>query len=137
CRAPVAGACRLVMEVASMRNVRIILASIGCVLLLMAGPDTANSITVVVGPWQITLTDLGVLPGGTASRGLAINNAGRIVGLATDSTFALQRPFWDASSGTVTGFAQNLDPASTAVPEEVNDIGQMVGTEVIRQGTLY
>jgi len=120
-----------------MRNVRIILASIGCVLLLMAGPDTANSITVVVGPWQITLTDLGVLPGGTASRGLAINNAGRIVGLATDSTFALQRPFWDASTGAVTGFAENFDPASTAVPEQINDIGQMVGTEVIREGTIY
>ena len=120
-----------------MRNVRIILASIAFVVLLIAGPDAANSITYVVGTWQITLTDLGVLPGGTASRALSINNVGRIVGLATDSTFALQRPFWDASSGTVTGFAQNLDPASTAVPEEVNDIGQMVGTEVIRQGTLY
>ena len=106
-------------------------------IFFMAGPNTANSITVVVGPWQITLTDLGVLPGGTASRALAINNAGRIVGLATDSTFALQRPFWDASTGAVTGFAENFDPASTAVPEQINDSGQMVGTEVIREGTIY
>jgi len=85
-----------------MRNVRVTLASIGCVLLLIAGTDAANSITFVVGTWQITLTDLGVLPGGTASRALAINNTGRVVGLATDSTFALLRPFWDASTGAVT-----------------------------------
>jgi len=120
-----------------MRNVRIVLASIGFVLLLTAGPDATNSITYIVGSWQITLTDLGVLPGGTASRGLAVNNAGRIIGLATDNMFALQRPFWDAGSGAVIGFADNFDPAATAVPEQINDLGQMVGTEVIRNGTLY
>src|SRR4029078_6204556 len=80
----------LLMEVANMRNVRSMLATIACVLLLMAGPDTANSITVVVGPWQITLTDLGVLPGGTASRGPAINNANMIVGSAIDTTLYIQ-----------------------------------------------
>jgi len=119
---------------ANMRHVRTILASIGFVLFLIAGTDAANSITYVVGAWQITLTDLGVLPGGTGSSALAINNVGRIVGLANDSTFALQRPFWDANSGAVTGFADNFDPASTAVPEQINDFGEIVGTEVIRQG---
>ena len=85
---------------------------------------------------KITLTDLGVLPGGTASRGLAINNAGRIVGLATDSTFALQRPFWDANSGAITGFAESFDSAGTSVPEQINDVGEMVGT-VEFGGRLY
>jgi probable HAF family extracellular repeat protein len=37
----------------------------------------------------------------------------------------------------VTGFAENFDPASTAAPEHIDGIGQMVGTEVIREGALY
>lgn len=105
--------------------------------MLIANSTAANSISYIVGNWQITLTDLGVLPGGTASRGLAINNGGRIVGLATDSTFALQRPFWDANSGGITGFADNFEPASTAVPEQINDIGQMVGSEDYGNGRLF
>ena len=111
-----------------MRTVKIIVATVAVAAMVIANTTATNSITYVVGNWQITLTDLGVLPGGTASRALAINNAGRIVGLATDSTFALQRPFWDADSGAITGFAQNFDSAGTSVPEQINDIGQLVGT---------
>ena len=112
-----------------MQTVKIIVVTVALAAMVIAHTTAANSITYVVGNWQITLTDLGVLPGGTASRALAINNVGRIVGLATDSTFALQRPFWDAISGAITGFAENFDPASTAVPEQIDDSGQMVGTE--------
>src|SRR6185295_4955293 len=97
----------------------------------------ANSVTRTVGTWQVTLTDLGLLPGGSASSGLAINNTGQIAGLATDSSFALQRPIWDANTGIIIGTADNWDPASTAVPEHRNDNGEMVGTEVIRHGTLF
>jgi uncharacterized membrane protein len=115
-----------------MRTVRISLATVGLAAMVMANSTAANSITFIVGAWHVTLTDLGVLPGGRASRGLSINNVGRIVGLATDSTFALQRPFWDANSGAIVGFAQNFDPASTAVPVHVyghgtNNLGQMAG----------
>jgi hypothetical protein len=125
------------VEGAIMRTVRIILATVALAAMVIANTTAANSITYVVGNWQITLTDLGVLPGGTASGALAINNVGRIVGLATDSTFALQRPFWDANSGAITGFADNFDPASTAVPEQINDIGQMVGSEDYGNGRLF
>jgi probable HAF family extracellular repeat protein len=97
----------------------------------------ANSVTFAVGTFQVTLTDLGLIPGGTASGGLAINNPGQIAGLANDSSFALQRPIWDASTGIIIGTADNLDPASTAIPEHRNDNGEMVGTEVIRSGTLF
>jgi probable HAF family extracellular repeat protein len=97
----------------------------------------ANSVTRTVGTWQVTLTDLGLLPGGSASSGLAINNTGQIAGLATDSSFALQRPIWDANTGIIIGTTDNWDPASTAVPEHRNDNGEMVGTEVIRHGTLF
>lgn len=111
------------MQTASIMVATVVMAAV------VIGQTTAlNSITYVVGNWQVTLTDLGVLPGGTASRAMAINNAGRVVGLATDSTFALQRPFWDANTGAITGFAENLDSAGTAVPEEINAAGETVGT---------
>jgi probable HAF family extracellular repeat protein len=121
-----------------MKNaMKLFLAAIGFALCLMTAAEAANSITFTVGNRQITITDLGVIPGGTASRALAINNAGQIIGLATDSSFALQRPLWDASSGAIIGMADNWDPSSTAVPERRNEVGEMVGSEVIRDGTLY
>lgn len=121
-----------------MKNaMRLLLATIVLAPCLLSDAAAAESITYTVGGLQVTLTDLGVLPGGTASRGLAINNVGQIAGLATDSSFALQRPIWNASTGAIIGAADNWDPASTAVPEHRNDQGEMVGSEVIRSGTLY
>jgi len=105
-------------------------------LCLMTSAEAANSITYTVGRWQVTATDLGLLPGGSASRGLAINNLGEIVGLATDSAWNLQRPVWNGNTGAIIGMADNFDPASTAVPEHRNDKGEMAGTESINQN-LY
>jgi hypothetical protein len=85
---------------------KVLLAVVTAWLLATTHAAAATSITYTVGPWRITLTDLGVLPGGTASKALAINDAGLIVGLATDSTFALQRPLWDASTGAIVGCSQ-------------------------------
>jgi probable HAF family extracellular repeat protein len=79
---------------------------------------------------EVIITDLGLIPGGTFSSGLAINNQPVIVGLANDSTFALQRPFWDANTGVIIGFADNFSPASTAIPEHVNGSREMAGSEV-------
>jgi len=79
---------------------------------------------------QVTIRDLGLIPGGTFSSGLAINNQPVIVGLANDSTFAFKRPFWDANTGVIIGFADNFNPASTAIPEHVNDSREMAGSEV-------
>ena len=119
------------------KTMKLILAAIGLALCVMASAEAANSITYTVGGWQITMTDLGLLPGGSASRGLAINNLGEIAGLATDSTWALQRPVWDANTGAIIGMADNWDPASTAVPEHRNDNGEMAGTESINQNIYY
>ena len=104
---------------------------------VISNAGAANSITHTVGPWRITTTDIGLLPGGSASRGLAINNRSVVVGLATDSTWALQRPLWDANTGAIIGFANNFDPSSTAVPEEINDNGEMAGTESINQNIYF
>src|SRR6185369_15029983 len=90
---------------------------------------------------QIIITDLGLIPGGTFSSGLAVNNQPVIVGLANDSTFALQRPFWDANTGVIIGFADNFNPASTAIPEHMNESREMGGTEVygdnVYQGVFW
>ena len=57
---------------------------------------------------RFTATDLGLLPGGTTSSGRAINNQGLVVGLATDSSFNLLRPAWDANAGAIIGFGGQL-----------------------------
>ena len=88
------------------------------------------SINYAAGASQIIITDLGLLPGGTASAGLAINSEPIIVGLATDGNLDLQRPFWDANTGDIVGFADNFNPASTAIPEHMNRSREMGGTEM-------
>ena len=85
----------------------------------------------IVSGSEIIITDLGVLPGGTASSGLAINNEPVVVGLATDMDFDLLRPFWDADTGTVVGFAEDAPPAGAAVPEHMNDLREMAGTNAV------
>src|SRR5690242_3983608 len=92
--------------------------------------EVATSINAISNGSGIIITDLGLLPGGTTSAGLAINNQPLIVGLATDSNFDLQRPFWNANTGDIVGFADNFNPASTAIPEHMNASGEMGGTEV-------
>jgi probable HAF family extracellular repeat protein len=118
------------------KAMKLCFATIGLALCVMTA-EAANSITYTVGGWQITLTDLGLLPGGSASSALAINNRGEIVGLATDSTWSLQRPLWDANTGAIIGMADNFDPSSTAVPEHRNDKGEMAGTELINQNLYF
>ena len=99
--------------------------------------EEPRSVKYAAGISQIIITDLGLLPGGTTSAGLAINSEPIIVGLATDSNLDLQRPFWDANTGAIVGFADNFDPAATAVPEHVNNNREMAGTEVISSGRLF
>ena len=110
--------------------IRLLVAIITTALGIVTNAQQARSIQYTAGGSQIVITDLGLLPGGTTSAGLAINNEPIIVGLANDSTFALQRPFWDANTGDIVGFADNFSPASTAIPEHVNDSREMAGSEV-------
>jgi len=119
------------------KTMKLYFAAVGLALCVMTNAGAATSITYIVGGRQITMTDLGLLPGGSASSALAINNRGLIVGLATDSTWNLQRPFWEANTGAIIGTADNFDPASTAVPEHLNDNGGMAGTESINQNIYF
>lgn len=95
--------------------------------------STSTSVTQTVGNWQITLTDLGLLPGGSMSSARAINNEveAKVVGVATDASLMPQRVVWDLATGTITRTLPNYDPSSTAEPESINDRGQVSGTERI------
>jgi len=92
--------------------------------------EAAESIKHAPSGPRIVITDLGLLPQGTASNGLAINNQPIVVGLATDNAFNLQRPLWDANTKAIVGMADNMNPASTAIPEHMNDSREMAGSEV-------
>ena len=93
-----------------------------------------TSVTVTIGTHTITITDLGLPPGYVSARALAINNLGQVVGMATDSSFALHRVIWDG--GTFVELP-NFDPSSTAVPEGINDAREVVGTELVTRKGIY
>jgi len=110
---------------------KLFVGAISLTLSVMTNAEEAKSIKYTTPSGSlIIITDLGLLPGGTFSTGLAINNEPIIVGLANDSNFDIQRPFWDANTGAIVGFADNFNPASTAIPEHVNDTREMAGSEV-------
>jgi len=119
------------------KTIKLLAAAFSMALGVVANAGETRSIKYAAGASQIIIRDLGLLPGGTASAGLAINSEPIIVGLATDSNLDLQRPFWDANTGAIVGFADNFDPAATAVPEHLNNNREMAGTEVISSGRLF
>jgi probable HAF family extracellular repeat protein len=114
----------------TIKTIRLVAGVISLALSAMINAGQVPSIKYAAGAAQIIITDLGVLPGGTTSAGLAINSQPIIVGLATDTNLNLQRPFWDANTGEIVGFAENFNPASTAIPEHMNENRAMGGTEV-------
>src|SRR5215216_4608875 len=114
----------------TIKAIKLLATGISMLLGVVTNAEEAGSIKYSRGTSRITITDLGLLPGGTASAGLAINSEPVIVGLATDSNLDLQRPFWDANTGAIVGFADNFNPASTAIPEHMNESKEMGGTEV-------
>jgi probable HAF family extracellular repeat protein len=114
----------------TIKTIRLVAGVISLTLSAMMNAGQAPSLKYAAGGSQIIITDLGLLPGGTTSAGLAINSQPIIVGLATDSNLDLQRPFWDANTGEIVGFADNFNPASTAIPEHMNESREMGGTEV-------
>jgi probable HAF family extracellular repeat protein len=76
------------------------------------------------GAWQVAITDLQLLPGGFFSSARAINDTGKIVGTANDSTGALYTVEW--VNGQVASIP-GLGPAALSVPTDVNDSGEIAG----------
>ena len=113
------------------KAMKLVLAAIGLALCVMTYAEAANSITYTVGGLQVTLTDLGVLPTGTSSSALAINNRGEIAGSANVAgalNWESRLPIWDANTGAVVGMAET---SGAAIPEHRNDNGEMVGTDCV------
>ena len=77
------------------------------------------------GPLQVTITDLGVLPGGTYSSAYAINSNGKIAGMAYDASNALTTVQW--VNGQISPIP-GLSPSAASVPEDMNDAGEIAGT---------
>jgi probable HAF family extracellular repeat protein len=119
------------------KAVKLFVAAIGVALCTMTSAEGADSITYTVGGLQVTLTDLGVLPGGTFSTALAINRRGEIAGYANApgaTTWEWLLVTWDANTGAVLA----TQPYTGAIPEKRNDNGEMAGTNCIGGcGRLY
>ena len=69
----------------TIKTIRLVAGVISLALSAMINAGQVPSIKYAAGAAQIIITDLGVLPGGTTSAGLAINSQPIIVGLATDT----------------------------------------------------
>ena len=87
----------------------------------------ANAV-VVVGPYTITITDLGLLPGGTYASGYTLNNTGLVAGVASSPTVGLGPALW--RNGTVTALP-NYNGAGVLIPIRANDLGEVVLNEAI------
>ncbi|MDZ4753430.1 MAG: GC-type dockerin domain-anchored protein [Phycisphaerae bacterium] len=99
----------------------------GCIALASAVSASPSDSSLNV-PWQVTITDLGLLPGGIYSSGYAVNDTGKITGTAYDSTGALTNVQWvNGEISIMPGF----DPSGASIPEDLNDAGEGAGRLVI------
>jgi len=98
-------------------------------LLLLGGALHARQST-----WQVTITDLPLLPGGTYASAYGINDAGKIVGMANDSTGALKTVQWVNGQISV---IPGLSPSAASVPDDVNDAGEISGRQLVYSGGIY
>lgn len=87
--------------------------------------------TTTVGGWQVTVSELGMLTGGTIASARAINNTGKVVGIATDASYAINRVLWDVS-GSVAGAPSLAYGGSGGIdPTSLNDFNELAGTHRI------
>ncbi len=79
--------------------------------------------------WQVTITDLQLLPGGTYASAGGINDSGKIVGVANDATGAYRTVQW--VNGQISIIADLSANGGLCVPEDLNDAGESVGRQPI------
>ena len=77
-----------------------------------------------IGNYQVTVTDLGLLPGGHYASAYAINDTGMVAGVASDANGQLRTVRWiDGQIVPIAGLA----PSAVSVPSDMNDAGEMSG----------
>lgn len=75
--------------------------------------------------FQVTITELPLLPGGTYSSAYAINDTGKIVGVANDSTGTLHTVQWENGQISILPVYSG---SAVSVPSDINDAGEISGT---------
>ncbi|MFN8669220.1 MAG: PKD domain-containing protein [Gemmatimonadaceae bacterium] len=85
---------------------------------------TRGSVTRRVGNWDITITDLGLIPGGLYSSAHDINNLGEVVGIAADATGNNRRVVW--ANGTIVDTLAQPGSAVTTYTQ-MNESRQFIG----------
>jgi len=85
---------------------------------------TRGSVTRTVGAWQVTITDLGFLPGGTFSTAYDINDLGEVLGIAADASGMNRRVLW--SNGVIVDTLPQPGSAVTRLTQ-MNERRQFVG----------
>jgi len=109
-------------------------AAVAASLIGLAPPAAASD--AAGGVWKQTV-DLGTLPGGHSSFALAANDVGQVIGYAdTDTTVGDQQHgfFWD--KGVMTDLGLMMDYVTPAAgPRAINNLGQVIGSTQINQGT--
>jgi probable HAF family extracellular repeat protein len=97
--------------------------------------------TTTVGSWQVTVQDLGLLPGGTTASARGINDAGQVIGTATDASYAINRVLWDAAASVLGAPSVAYIGSGAIEPTSLNDLGEIVGIHRIsasqRQGDYW
>ncbi len=84
---------------------------------------------------QITLTELPLLPGGTYASAYAINDTGKIVGVANDATGAYKNVQW--LNGQISIIPEFTGGAGLSVPEDLNDAGDSAGHQHVYGSINY
>jgi probable HAF family extracellular repeat protein len=82
---------------------------------------------------QVTMTDLGTLPGGQSSIAVGINNAGQIVGQSQTATGQFHPVLWE--NGTITDLGTL--GGTVGVANSINVAGQIVGQNQTAAGELH
>jgi len=79
--------------------------------------------------FEVTITDLPLLPGGTYASAYAINDTGKIVGMANDASGAFRTVEW--VNGQIAVMPDLSANGGLCVPEDLNDAGESAGRQSI------
>ena len=106
--------------------------SIFCDLMLAV---TLITLSFSVEAQNFTVTDLGLLPGGTYSFSTSINNQGKVVGEADTSTGEFHAFLWDSVGGMQD--LGTLAGRTFSSANDINNLGQVVGSSFTNQNDVH